>query len=82
MSIITTADNFVNYGSRKFTGGSVDSTAFIELNLTQNQPVSYKFIAGWETGNPKFGDSQVFEDFVLFTGRRMQNPVQIEFKNQ
>lgn len=82
MSMITTAENFTDYGSRKFSESSVDSTAFIAFNVTPDHPVRYKFVAGWETGNPEFAERQAFEDLVLTAGRRMQNPVRIQFENR
>lgn len=81
MSMITTAEQFTDYGSVKGNEGAVDSTAFIAFDVTPGQPVTYKFVTGWETGNPELAENQAFEDLVLTAGRRMQNPVSIQFRD-
>ncbi|HLR32610.1 MAG TPA: DUF4861 family protein [Fodinibius sp.] len=81
MSIITRPDHFVDYSSINFTGAPIDSTAFLELKLNGQQPVSYSFIVGWETGDPKFAESQGFEELVISVGKRMLKPVKVQFGN-
>lgn len=79
MALVSDTQNFVDYGSIGHSEGSVDSTAYIEMNLTSQQPVNYRFVTGWETGNSNFGQQQAFKDEVLSTGQRMQNPVKVHF---
>ena len=79
MSLLAPGERVTGSGTRGATGGSVENTAFLEFNLTKEHPASYRFLAGWETGDEKFGQREAFKEVVLSTGRRMEQPVEVSF---
>ncbi len=41
-------------------GGPITSTYYVRLKLADGKPTTYRFTAGWEPGNPAFGEREGF----------------------
>ncbi len=57
LGLAVTADPSDVIGQGEFPpeGGEITSTYYVRLRLTDGQPTTYRFTAGWEPSNPDFG---------------------------
>jgi len=78
MAVVGTSKSFQGYGQRFLNPNGVDSTAFAKFTLSSDQPVPYRFVAGWEVGDPGFARKAYFMKAVSDEGERLNNPVQVQ----
>ncbi len=81
MGIIVQQADFIAFGETPEEGSDkVLQTYYVALKAKANQPVSFKFYAGWEATDPRFADANHFENFLKSEINGFSEPIKVKIK--
>jgi len=58
----------------------ITSTHYVSLKTVNNQPISYYFLAGWESSHSMFGLEKGFQKLVATTIKRLSHPIIVTYE--
>ncbi len=64
LAVIVDKKSFVDSFSAPQEGDGITKTYVVSLNIENNKPVEYLFLAGWELQDKKVTDKDYFEDLI------------------
>jgi len=81
MSIVLNDKDFSSELNEKIPTKGIDNTFLLSLNIKNNNPVSYRFYFGWETGFSSFRNFNYFSSFIKREAQKKSTPLRIIFNN-
>ncbi|PPK88564.1 uncharacterized protein DUF4861 [Neolewinella xylanilytica] len=64
MAVTADASQVLGHGELAPDATPVASTYYVRLQLENGEPTTYRFTAGWEPGNPAFGEQSAFVEAI------------------
>ncbi|MFN7116997.1 MAG: DUF4861 domain-containing protein [Saprospiraceae bacterium] len=81
MGIIVKKEDFIRFGETPENGTEkILQTYYVALKSKANQPVTYKFYAGWEATDARFADVNYFENLLKSEIAGFSQPIKVKFK--
>lgn len=62
------------------TGEGVTQTYMASMDISEDEPVTFYFFAGWQLQNPAFEDRDVFLKIIDKYAQRLANPVEVNLE--
>jgi hypothetical protein len=75
MAIVIKDNYAITFGETPNVATDVQNTYTIVTPISNNQPVSYRFYAGWEKSNPRFASVQGFKKYLQIEALKYANPL-------
>ncbi|MCU0391879.1 MAG: DUF4861 domain-containing protein [Thermoflexibacter sp.] len=80
MGVIIDQSIFAGFGETPEVGAEkVLQTYFVKMKATENQPITYRFYAGWEASDSRFAQATFFAQFLEEEGEKKSNPIKIKY---